>query len=145
MGACLLGDNATAQRFSSFNLGCGLGGAAARLETVIKNAPVIPWQNEGRGPEPPSTTDQSVTPSSFKKPFSVPSCQYKANANKEEQTVDKNNQDKEGKTLDKEQASNAVGWKAGGTLNISRTGTDAKGIPSNLVNPLCPTSTSVHA
>ena len=141
VGACLPGDNATVQRS---RLECGLGGAATRFETVIKHAPVIPGQSEGRGLTPPSTTDQSASPSTFEKPCYVPSRQYKANANKEEQTIESKQLDKERKTVDKEQASNAVGWWAGGTLNISRKGTDAKGIPSNLIinPPLYPTSSS---
>ena len=61
------------------------------------------------------------------------------NVNEEEQTVEKKQLDKEAKTVDKEQALNAVGWRAEGTLNISRKGTDAKNL---VINPLSPTSSS---
>ena len=76
VGACLPGDSTAVQdsyRFS--DLDRGLGGAATRLETVIKDAPQIPGKSEGRGPQPPSTTDQSFTPSSFKNLFPSSSVQ----------------------------------------------------------------------
>ena len=103
---------------------------ATRFGTIV-TAPLIPRQSKGRGPTPPPTTGQSSSPSSSQHPLFGPSRQYKTNSDKEGKTVDK--------IKEKAKCSRVVGW--GGSTSFP--GTDAKGIPSNLVinPPLYPTST----
>ena len=106
-----------------------------RLETIF-TAPVIPSESEGEAHSSPSTS-QLAAHSSLLPAFSVfpqsplfgQSRQCKIQTDKESKTVDK----------EKDKCNRVAGW--GGYTNFS--GTDAKGIPSNLVftHPLSPTST----
>jgi len=101
-------------------------GGAIRSGTVV-TAPLIPRLGEGRGPNPPSTTGQSFTPPSsslFTAPStSSPLRQYRKQQNKGRKTSDR--------TKKKQNAEAVVGW---GGYNLI-PGTDAKGIPSNIVFP----------
>jgi hypothetical protein len=139
VGACLLGNTVIgcSDAGCSTGLHCGVGGSmATRLETIF-TAPVIPSESEGEAHSSPSTSQPAalsslLPPSSSVFPHSPlfgQSRQCKIQTDKESKTVDK----------EKDKCNRVAGW--GGYTNFS--GTDAKGIPSNLVfnHPLSPTST----
>ena len=85
------------------DLDCGVGGTSATRFGTVVTAPLIPRQSEGRGPNPPSATDQS-----FSSPFSFvfPTSTFDPLRIQEDK--------EKSKPLETKNKQNAVGWRAGG-------------------------------
>ena len=105
----------------------GWAGRLLVLRPSLKT-PLIPSESKG-GSNPPSSTSQSAASCSL---LTSPSLLFASPLRGPSRTRQyKNRQNKDGKTVDKEQelkCSRVEGW--GGYINFS--GTDARGLPSNL-------------
>ena len=105
-----------------------MGGASATRFGTVVTAPLIPRQSEGRGPilpQPPISLFPLLLLLFSTSTFDPLRIQ----------------EDKEkSKPLETKNKQNAVGWRAGGAIQISQE--DAKGHQSNFITPLFPTSTS---